>query len=40
MIPSSCQLFSLSSQWLSLSLTPFWLDITTVFYPNIPERNS
>lgn len=29
MNPGSPQLFSLRSQWLTFSLTPFWLDITT-----------
>ena len=31
MIPGSPQLFSLSSQWLALSLTPLWLDVTTFY---------
>lgn len=29
MIPGSPQPFSLSSQWLALSLTPSWLEVTT-----------
>lgn len=31
MIPGSPQLFSLSSQWLALSLTLLWLDVTTFY---------